>query len=120
MDRLRYRFSGVSGESSSLQCRHALIAKQVYASVLATLNVYSSARVSYIYSFHLTSVTLAVCALYAYRDVWPLWTFTLHPIDQAEGGILWAKVALALFISVIEPLFEPYPYVPVDPKVRCL
>ena len=91
---------------------------QAYTSVLATFNVFSLARVSHIYSFHLTTVTLAVCALYAYRDIWPLLTFTLRPIDEVEGGLLWAKVALIVFISIVEPLFEPYPYVPVDPEVR--
>ena len=62
-------------------------------------------------------VTVAVLAVYAYRDVWPLMTFTLHPIDSAEGDLLWAKVAVAAFVALL-PLFEPYPYIPYDPAVR--
>lgn len=62
-------------------------------------------------------VSFATLALYFYRDVWPLTTFTLHPADEAEGQILWAKVALAGLAGFILPIFEPYPYIPVDPFV---
>lgn len=55
--------------------------------------------------------------VYAYRDVWPLMTFTLEPKDGEEGALLWVKIALAAFIGVIEPLLEPYPYVSSSPVV---
>jgi hypothetical protein len=45
-------------------------------------------------------------------------TYTLHPIDQGEGKLLWAKITLATWFGVLEPLLEPYPYIPVHPKVR--
>ena len=61
-------------------------------------------------------ISLAACVLYAYRDIWPLMTFTLRPADEAEGAFLWAKVALLLFIGVVVPMCEPYPYIPVDAK----
>lgn len=67
-------------------------------------------------------LTLSIFALYAYRDVWPLMTLELHPKDGGEGRILWAKVALSGLIGVVAPVLEPYPYVPVNPKVslqRC-
>ena len=67
-------------------------------------------------SFHLTLVLSTVCGLYVYRDVWPLLTFSLYPADGDEGAILWVKVALSIFASILEPFCEPYPYVPVDPK----
>lgn len=60
---------------------------------------------------------MAVLAVYAYRDVWPLMTFTLQPADSAEGDLLWAKVAVASLVALL-PLFEPYPYIPYDPAVR--
>lgn len=44
-------------------------------------------------------------------------TFTLVPKDEAEGSIMWVKIALATFIGAMEPIFEPYPYVPYDPAV---
>ena len=62
-----------------------------------------------LYSHHLSAVTFAVFVLYAYRNLWPLMTFTLVPKDRAEGNIMWAKLALAAFAGAVEPLFEPYP-----------
>lgn len=59
----------------------------------------------------------AVFAMYAYRDIWPLMTFTLRPKDEIEGCILWVKVALTALAGVIEPVLEPYPYIPLDPSV---
>ena len=90
---------------------------QGYASLLALLKLVTPKRQGVVYSLHLTLVLLAIAAPYAYRDIWPLTTTTLRPLDEDEGKILWAKVALAIFVSLVEPIFEPYPYVPVDPKV---
>lgn len=94
-----------------IPCTNADSASQLYATILACLDVVRMAR---LYTFHLTLVTLAVSALYIYRDMWPLVTFTTHPEDEAEGALLWAKIGLVFFIGIIEPLFEPYPYIPVD------
>lgn len=68
-------------------------------------------------SSHATYVLLALFVSYAYRDIWPLFTFTLTPADLHEGGILWVKVVLAFLGGVALPLLEPYPYIPIDPKV---
>ncbi|KAI0685987.1 hypothetical protein BC835DRAFT_1420713 [Cytidiella melzeri] len=86
----------------------------VYAVVLGAFNALTPVRTSRTFSFHLSVVSLVVFALYAYRDIWPLMTFTLRPADEAEGRVLWVKVALAT-LAVVLPLFEPYPYIPVDP-----
>ena len=85
--------------------------------LLAILNAVTPARTNHIVSFHLTMVLLAVFVMYTYRNVWPLMTFTLRPHDEAEGGILWVKLALAGLAGIVVPLFEPYPYTPFDPKV---
>lgn len=90
---------------------------QVYAALLGALNAFTTEKSSTTISFHLSLVTLATFAMYAYRDIWPLMTFTLRPADEAEGDILWAKVALAFIAAVVLPGFEPYPYIPVDPSV---
>ncbi|PSR73260.1 hypothetical protein PHLCEN_2v10875 [Hermanssonia centrifuga] len=68
-------------------------------------------------SLHLTLVTFTLFAVYTYRDIWPLMTFTLEVADKDEGSILWVKIALVAFTGVVEPMFEPYPYIPVDHKV---
>ncbi|PPR04710.1 hypothetical protein CVT24_011832 [Panaeolus cyanescens] len=63
------------------------------------------------------SVTLlSTWCVYAYRDIWPLATYTLQPKDGAEGTLLWVKISVLSVISVIVPLVIPRRYVPVDPK----
>jgi hypothetical protein len=44
-------------------------------------------------------------------------TYTSVPQDEAEGYLLWVKVSLAVLAGVVVPLLQPYPYVPLDPKV---
>ena len=61
---------------------------------------------------------LVVWAIYAYRDIWPLLTYALYPVDSAEGALLWIKLTLITLAAIFIPLAEPYPYIPVDPKVR--
>lgn len=63
-------------------------------------------------------VSFAVFAYYAYRDIWPLMTFTLRPADEAEGPLLWIKVGLAIWAGLLGPLVEPYSYIPLHPEVR--
>ncbi|KAJ7059261.1 P-loop containing nucleoside triphosphate hydrolase protein [Mycena amicta] len=62
---------------------------------------------------HANFVLFAASALYAYRDVVPLGTFTQKPLDY--GAKMTAKIALVFFTGVIIPLFTPRLYIPVDP-----
>lgn len=101
--------------SVDLRGRNAI--HQLYGSILALCNVFASARNSLIFSLHLSLLTFTALAVYAYRDIWPLMTFTLQPKDSAEGELLWAKIGLLIFVGGIVPLFEPYPYIPCDPSV---
>ncbi|KIP05190.1 hypothetical protein PHLGIDRAFT_14688, partial [Phlebiopsis gigantea 11061_1 CR5-6] len=87
----------------------------LYASSLALCNVLALPRRALVFSLHLTLVSLAVLAVYAYRDIWPLMTFTLQPKDGLEGDLLWVKLGLLLVFGAVLPLFEPYPYIPYDP-----
>lgn len=91
---------------------------QAYSVPIAALNAFTPAALNRIFSFHLTMVLLSVIAVYGYRDIWPLMTFTLRPRDEAEGRILWVKIALAGVAGVVLPFFEPHPYIPLNPKVR--
>lgn len=85
--------------------------------ILSFLNLFAPAAVGRMASLHLTLVTFTLFAVYTYRDIWPLMTFTLEVADKDEGSILWVKIALVAFTGVVEPMFEPYPYIPVDHKV---
>ncbi|KDR83121.1 hypothetical protein GALMADRAFT_263529 [Galerina marginata CBS 339.88] len=61
-------------------------------------------------------VLLSALGVYAYRDILPLATYNLEPVDKAEGNIIWAKIALLSVSAVLIPLFIPYAYIPLDPK----
>ncbi|KZT69185.1 hypothetical protein DAEQUDRAFT_727082 [Daedalea quercina L-15889] len=93
-----------------------LTSAYAYAFFLALLTMATRAQLSSVASHHLTVLLLITWGLYVYRDVWPLATFTLTPQDRAEGGILWAKMALLSMSGVLVPLCIPRIYVPVDPE----
>ena len=84
---------------------------------MAAINLSVSVRTSRVVSPYLTLVTFAIFACYAYRDVWPLMTFTLRPLDEQQGALLWVKVVLAAWTGLFVLLLEPYPYVPRHPEV---
>ncbi|GJE99977.1 hypothetical protein PsYK624_162540, partial [Phanerochaete sordida] len=86
------------------------------ALVLALANVFVPARTALVLSPHLTVIALGVFATYAYRDLWPLATYTTSPADAAEGALLWVKVALAACTGVLVPVLEPHPYLPLHPE----
>ena len=64
-----------------------------------------------------TITLLSVLAVYAYRDLYPLATYTKQPADKEEGQILYAKLVVLCLTAVVIPLFTPRIYTPVDPKV---
>ncbi|KAJ3504137.1 hypothetical protein NMY22_g18022 [Coprinellus aureogranulatus] len=64
----------------------------LYAAFLSLVTVGNKRRWSRIATHHLNLVLLVCLAVYAYRDVLPLATFTLSPSDRKEGWVLWAKV----------------------------
>lgn len=53
--------------------------------------------------------------MYAYRDIWPLFTFNLDPAD-INTPVTWARVAILTVSAVLIPLVRPRTYVPVDPQ----
>lgn len=69
--------------------------------------------------WHVAHILAATWIVFVHRDLWPLTTFTLEPLDQREGILLWIKIALLTVAAVVVPGFMPRIYVPVDNKV-CL
>ena len=63
---------------------------------------------------HLDIILLLAFCLYAYRDLYPLFTFTLSPTDL-ENPITWSRVGLLGFVAFLMPILRPRIYVPVDP-----
>ncbi|KAJ7713464.1 hypothetical protein B0H14DRAFT_2413830, partial [Mycena olivaceomarginata] len=66
---------------------------------------------------HLNLMLICFFALYVYRDVFPPATFTLVPMDLAQGPILWAKIIILFLVSSFIPMVIPRQYVPLDPKL---
>jgi len=62
-------------------------------------------------------ILLTDFAIYLYRDVWPLATYSQTPKDVAEGWRLWVKIGVLGVTAVLLPLFSPRKYVPADPEV---
>ncbi|CAA7262907.1 unnamed protein product [Cyclocybe aegerita] len=63
-----------------------------------------------------STTLLATFGAYAYRDLWPLMTYSQKPADIDEGRLLWVKIMVLGVTAILIPLFIPRRYVPVDPK----
>jgi len=90
--------------------------QQLYTSVLSVIALISRTWSSAATRSNIVTL-LSAFFVYAYRDLWPLATYTQNPADEAEGSVLWAKIAILAVIAVVIPLFIPRRYVPVDSKV---
>ncbi|KAI0066574.1 P-loop containing nucleoside triphosphate hydrolase protein [Artomyces pyxidatus] len=99
----------------------ALCLTYVYASVLATLSITASSKtVATTAIRHVNVLLLSSFGVYAYRDLWPLATSVLSPVDQPEGVVLWVKIVLLAFASVVIPLTVPRQYIPYNIKEPAL
>ncbi|KAH9986083.1 hypothetical protein BJV74DRAFT_845474 [Russula compacta] len=111
----KHRYSGGSlSEREWLD--FALCLTYLYATFLALVVATARKTRASIASFHLSSLLLITFSVYAYRDIWPLLTFTLLPADGWEGTLLWKKIGILAVAGVLIPLFMPRQYVPLDPK----
>lgn len=103
---------------SASQLIYLNIGQKFYASLLAVCSIAAGRKWSHTTKTHLIVVLLATFLVLAYRNIWPLLTFTLQPADLRQGALLWAHLSLLAFAAVVIPLAVPRPYVPLDPKVR--
>ncbi|KAH9016815.1 P-loop containing nucleoside triphosphate hydrolase protein, partial [Lactarius pseudohatsudake] len=88
----------------------------LYAAFLALVAATAQRVRASVASFHLSSLLLGTFSVYAYRNIWPLLTFTLSPVDAWEGALLWVRIGLLAFAAIVIPLLVPYQYIPIDPK----
>lgn len=105
----------MSAVSHMLICANHRSAK-LYAIILAVLAVWSRTWSSIAASYH-TAILLLIFAVYAYRDLWPLATYTEFPQDDTDDPIFWIKLVIIAICALGVPLFIPHKYIPVDPKV---
>ncbi|KIJ49985.1 hypothetical protein M422DRAFT_246356 [Sphaerobolus stellatus SS14] len=68
-----------------------------------------------VFKLNLTVLLALSWIVLAVRDLTPLCTFHGRPVDDANGGVLWALIATLTFVGVVTPLITPRQYVPVDP-----
>ncbi|KAI9438180.1 hypothetical protein H4582DRAFT_2111639 [Lactarius indigo] len=87
-----------------------------YASLLALFTIIAQRESASVSSLHLSLLLLVTFFVYAYRDIWPLLTFTLSPADEREGVLLWLKLGVLAFAAVVIPLVIPRQYVPINPR----
>ncbi|KAI0039394.1 P-loop containing nucleoside triphosphate hydrolase protein [Auriscalpium vulgare] len=88
----------------------------VYATVLALASFLVTASAGDTVSRHSICVLLTSFAVYVYRDLWPLATYTLQPVDALDGPLLWIKIAVLGVLSTVMPLMISRRYTPYDPK----
>ncbi|KAH9166017.1 hypothetical protein EDB89DRAFT_2076263 [Lactarius sanguifluus] len=88
----------------------------LYAAFLGLMTLTARRVRASVASFHLSSLLLGTFSVYAYRNIWPLLTFTLSPVDTREGPLLWVGIDLLAFAAIVIPLLVPYQYIPIDPK----
>lgn len=91
---------------------------KLYAVLLAFITLFAEVQISGKAIFHLNAILLSSFGVYAYRDLWPLATFTKIPEDISEGWYLWARIVVLAFVGVVIPSALPTEYVPVNPKVH--
>lgn len=65
----------------------------------------------------LVYLLLVTWMVYAYRDIYPLTTYALQPMDVEEGWLIYAKIGVLSFVGIVIPLIIPSQYIPVDSKV---
>ncbi|KZT67108.1 multidrug resistance-associated ABC transporter [Daedalea quercina L-15889] len=107
---------GHPGEGRELVLHLGTCATYLYASVLSVASLLSSPVMSTTLVRHVNCVLFTAWAVYAYRDLWPLATFTEEPIDLAEGPLLWARISLLTLSSIVVPMIIPQHYIPFDPQ----
>ncbi|KAH9019338.1 hypothetical protein EDB83DRAFT_2508436 [Lactarius deliciosus] len=88
----------------------------LYAALLGLMTLTARRVRASVASLHLSSLLLGTFSVYAYRNIWPLLTFTLSPVDAWEGALLWVRIGLLAFAAIVIPLLVPYQYIPIDPK----
>ncbi|KAF9013105.1 hypothetical protein BDQ17DRAFT_1342742 [Cyathus striatus] len=104
-----------TGNNKNVIQRWGLPITFLYASLLSAASLLSR-QWSFVTTGHLDLVLFVPFGVYSYRDFWPLITTTETPKDIAEGPLLWAKLAVLSFVTVVVPLFIPRRYTPVDPS----
>lgn len=88
--------------------------------LLSFISLLASPALQRITSRHLGFLLLVTFGVYVHRDIRPLATFSLEPVDGGEGWLLWSKIIILAVIAVVVPLVKPKQYASSDPEVLYL
>ncbi|TCD68042.1 hypothetical protein EIP91_011586 [Steccherinum ochraceum] len=92
------------------------IGSYAYATVLAALSIALSPGQATVVIRHLSFVMGLTWLTFVARDVLPLATYTMSPVDGDLGAPLWIYIGIMTVPAVIVPLLVPRTYIPYDPK----
>ncbi|KAI0752922.1 P-loop containing nucleoside triphosphate hydrolase protein [Daedaleopsis nitida] len=84
-----------------------MVPNQGYAALLAAGPICGGPHWLRTASSQKAAILLTMWVIYAYRDLWPLATFTLIPTDATEGNLLWVKISILTTAAIILPLLSP-------------
>lgn len=87
----------------------------LYTMVLSFVSLCKT-RWQRVFSQHCFALLFGSLAVNAYRNLWPLATYTTTPADAQEGPFLWVKMAMLFITAAFIPVFSPWKYIPLDPK----
>ncbi|KAG8702087.1 hypothetical protein FRC09_004964 [Ceratobasidium sp. 395] len=83
-----------------------------YATLLAIFALTLGPRLRAVANIHLVVLLLVAFGVFAWRDLLPFATFSLHPADSAGGWLTWTRIGILGFVAIIVPLCIPRLYVP--------
>ncbi|KDQ18018.1 hypothetical protein BOTBODRAFT_155037 [Botryobasidium botryosum FD-172 SS1] len=94
----------------------SLCAFFTYTMLLAILSLTIRPRVRKIINRHLIFLLLSTFAVFVYRNLWPLASFSGVSQDGAAGWITWSRLSILGVAGVVIPLIIPREFVPVNPR----
>lgn len=106
-------------QASESQANYLASIVQAYTTVLCAVILGLKARSSIrrIISLHVTVILFCAWCIYAYRDLYPLFSSTLTPVDilHAPAWLTWTRLVLLTVGAAILPALKPQPgsYIPV-------
>ncbi|KAH7097252.1 hypothetical protein BKA62DRAFT_751274 [Auriculariales sp. MPI-PUGE-AT-0066] len=92
----------------------ALLVVFVYSSFMSAHALVTGLHQARSLHTHLACVLFSTWLAYAARDLFPLGTFTLEPLDLTDP-FLWPKIAVLTVAGVVVPLCIPHIYIPIHP-----
>ncbi|KZV93631.1 hypothetical protein EXIGLDRAFT_835559 [Exidia glandulosa HHB12029] len=95
----------------------ALLATYGYSSALSMYTLFTTPRSSRNTQLHLCVTLLSTWFVYVARDMYPLATYTLVPLDAADP-LLWFKVAVLSVAAVVVPVCIPHTYIPIGASIQ--